>query len=128
MTPIPFPLPSDRTLPPTTAYAAALRVLRAKPIRTSPTWRPGDTTRCVCPACDPDDEPGGDGLDGGYPARRRKVYRAPVASKRRHLTRAQRKAAQAQANARRASVLAWLDTKLSPEMRETTDTLCRSKS
>ena len=35
----------------------------------SPTWRPGDTTRCVCPACDPDDEPGGDDLDSGYPAR-----------------------------------------------------------
>ena len=39
---------------------------------TSPTWRPGDTTRCVCPACEPDDEPGGDDLDGGYPARSRK--------------------------------------------------------
>ena len=30
---------------------------------TSPTWRPGDTTRCVCPVCDPDDEPGGDDPD-----------------------------------------------------------------
>ena len=59
---------------------------------TSPTWRPGDTTRCVCAACDPDDEPGGDDLDGGYPARGAKVYRAPVAKGARRLTRAQRKA------------------------------------
>ncbi len=58
---------------------------------TSPTWRPGDTTRCVCPACDPDDEPGGDDLDGGYPARGENVYRAPVAKGQRRITRAQRK-------------------------------------
>ena len=45
------------------ANAAALRVLRARPIYDAPTWRPGDTTRCVCPACDPDDEPGGDDLE-----------------------------------------------------------------
>jgi hypothetical protein len=74
------------------ANAAALRVLRAKPIYTSPSWRPGDTTRCVCPVCDPDDEPGGDDLDGGYPAKRRKVYRAPIAPKGKRLTRAQRRA------------------------------------
>ncbi len=58
----------------------------------SSSWRPGDTTRCVCPVCDPDDEPGGDDLDGGYPARRRKVYRAPIAPKGTCLTRAQRRA------------------------------------
>ena len=45
------------------ANAAALRVLRARPIYDSPTWRPGDTARCVCLACDPDDELGGDNLD-----------------------------------------------------------------
>ena len=58
---------------------------------TSPTWRPGDTTCCVCPVCDPDDEPGGDDLDGGYPARGENVYRAPVARGQRRLSRAQRK-------------------------------------
>ena len=57
---------------------------------TSPTWRPGDTTRCACPACDPDDEPGGDDLDGGYPARGENVYRALVAPKGKRTTRAQR--------------------------------------
>lgn len=106
--------------------AAAPRVLRASQPYASPTWRPGDTTRCICPVCDPDDEPNGDDLDGGYPARGENVYYAPVAPKRKHPTRAQRKAAQHQSNARRASVLAWLDTQLTPEMRETTDALCRS--
>ena len=46
---------------------------------------------CVCPACDPDDEPGGDDLDGGYPARGENVYRAPVAPKGKRTTRAQRR-------------------------------------
>ena len=64
---------------------------------------------CVCPACDPDDEPGGDDLDGGYPARGENVYRAPVATGPRRLTRAQRKAANLLTNARRAELLAWLD-------------------
>lgn len=91
------------------ANAAALRVLRARPIYTSPTWRPGDTTRCVCPACDPDDEPGGDDLDGGYPARGENVYRAPVAKGARRLTRAQRKVANLLKNARRSELIAWLD-------------------
>ncbi len=79
---------------------------------TSPTWRPGDTTRCVCPVCDPDDEPDGDDLDGGYPARGENVYRAPVAKGPQRLTRAQRKvlnqAKQRREAPSRAEFAAWM--------------------
>ena len=67
---------------------------------------------CACPACDPDDEPGGDDLDGGYPARGLNVYRAPVAKGPQRLTRAQRKvlnqAKQHREAPSRAEFAAWM--------------------
>ena len=73
----------------------------ATPIYTSPTWRPGDTTRCVCPACEPDDEPGGEN-----------VHPAPIATKRRRLAWAQydalNQAKQRREAPSRAEFAAWM--------------------
>ena len=45
---------------------------RRPDLRGSPSGKVGTIPRavgCACAVCDPDDEPGGDDLDGGYPAR-----------------------------------------------------------
>lgn len=80
------------------AHAAALRMLGARPISTSPAWRPGDTMRCACPVCDP--------------AAGENACRASVATKRRSLAWAQHdalnRAKQAQEAPSRAEFAAWM--------------------